>query len=309
MSDHNERYERWLAVIAEHLTQHGIAAVLGYDDRHLGDMMYMSIQTGAGYVELVVWRGKHGRALLTVFADSQDAARAVVAALGSLHRRIPRTRNAKRKFVHMVERLVERVGENFQSYMEQYPHPALERLREIAPDAQPMVGAVAYRRVKPPKGDTQGRYGASVALANGTRRGLRYNAGRGAFEAFGDLLAELSLRIEKAGPRAHPDGHPDLPWGAMAAAPIVIGGVGGAALAAYAAAGGEEEQKQSEADDSDTAFFEVADTTCTILDCGIDLVDAVTCPQCNTGLEDLGGCDTPDCDASFVPDCSFGCDL
>lgn len=289
--EHDERYERWLLRIAEHLRAQGLSCFLGYDDRHLGNHLYLAIPGDKGYSELVLLRGTRDKATAILLCEEPDAARALAQALGGVHRSINRVRNARRRFSHLVERMAARLAQSFDRKAESYPQEALARLRQIIPDARPMIGTAAHRHIKSRARADEVQYGASISVMSAgalagnlaelpPRRALRYNPERRVFEAYG-----YALRAVQELARSHGD-----------VSGIVVPGAVTALTAELAAAAEKPQGDQS----SDPSLADAAEFG---LDVASDACD------CSSLVPDIGGCDLPDCDTCDVPDCSFDCSL
>jgi hypothetical protein len=291
MSDHeqHDRYERWIADLATYLGEQGVACVCGFDDRHMGDIMFMSIPGQAGYSELVVLRGKRQKAITLILSETAAAARDLARVMSAAHRHVRRARNAKRKFWHLVENMADRLARHFDSWASDYPQQTLARLQQAIPEAQAqrMIGSAAHRHVKARDNHDEVQYGASVATndpdAGGPpRRALRYNNARAAFEGQGQALHAVQSRALAAG----------VDVGELVVASALASAVLGAGTLDV---NHEVEQRKQSLWDS--------------CDCGLDVLDCGLVPwDCASGASDIG-CETPDCDSCDVPDCSFDCGL
>lgn len=325
------RFERWLADVADGLGHHGLDCRLGYDDRHFGDRMYLAItapargERGPGQLELAMCRGGRSRAIVYLFAETRAGVRALAEALDGSHRRVPRARNAKRKFMHLLERLAVRLTATFDQRALAYPRPVLARLQAHLPDARAMVGIADHQHLKggpkldamehaalvpvsvPAAGDPGDP--ASTGPLETVWRALRYDPDREAFEAYGPTRAALEAAIPAQAAAGATADRADAAWASLGggAAAGMAGGLAGGLIVAGAlhpALAQEHRKKQGDDSGGDT------DSSCLDwLDCG-DLVHSVTCDSCDIGLSDLGPCDTPDCDVCDVPDIDCGgCDL
>ncbi|MEM9492767.1 MAG: hypothetical protein AAGC55_26705, partial [Myxococcota bacterium] len=202
----DDRYERWLDDLRRHLTGMGWDCTLGYDDYYLGNIMYLTLPSTVGYNELIVIRGARSRATAVLLSEEPEAADILSAAVAGHHRDINRLRNARRKFLHLIERMAVRLAHSFDRRADGYPQQTLARLRELVPEAKAMVGVAAHRHIKTRKGADETRYGASIPLAallagspgvespedqaaEPVRRALRYSRIRGVYEAYGTALA------------------------------------------------------------------------------------------------------------------------
>ena len=204
--------EVWLLAIANHLRGKGLACELAYDDFRLGNLLALSVPTPHGLGELDVRRKKKG-AVLIVSAESLAALRVVTDTLGPLHETVRRLENAKRKFVHRIERMVEHLEATFEERAQHFPKKALERVRELFPEAAPMTGIEALFRAKehepesvmfvPGAPDRQvarqarrypSRFAVKIPTAAGERAAL-YEPERGLFQLRGDVEKELAARL------------------------------------------------------------------------------------------------------------------
>jgi hypothetical protein len=293
MSEHageerEDRYERWLSDIAQHLRGSGVAVALGYDDRPVNNMMYLGVYCPEGYTELMLMRGGRGSATAVVLSENRDAAGAAARELAGAHRDVLRRHNAKRKFLHMIERIATRLAGEFADRARDYPEGALKRLGRVVTDAQPMTGIVAHRHIKKRRrsGD-EVRYGASIAVhqddqgmpvAEPLKRALRYDQDRQLFKAYGNALH--SLRND---------------YGGELAAIVAPGAADGALMLMDSAVAAETKES------GDKSSWTLSDV-CDCSDCGLDLV---SCMPSDFDCSDIGGCDTPDCGGCDIPDCSF----
>lgn len=141
-----QRFERWLAWVAMGLEAKDIEPRLLYEDRPQGNLMVLSAAT-KGLVELQVHR--HGRGgVLILVAESAQAATDFAEAVVGRHDKVPRRLNAKRKFIHRIERLAEHLPKTFDARKSEFPMPALKQLQTWLPSARPMIGAEATFRDK-----------------------------------------------------------------------------------------------------------------------------------------------------------------
>lgn len=288
MSDReqHDRYERWLADLASHLADRGITCHLGFDDRHMGDIMYMGVPGGAGYSELVVLRGKRQKATAILLSETAEAARHLADAVRGAHRDVRRIRNAKRRFWHLVEHMADRLAIGFAEWANRYPDQVLERLQEVIAETRPMIGTASHRHIKSKSGRVEVQFAASIPMdaqqGGPPRRALRYNDARGAFEGHGEALRAVHARADSAGV-----GLGDV---------VVAGATAGAVLGAGPlAASVDAEQKEQ-------SWWDTVDCSLEALSCGCDSWD------CAAAVTDIG-CEMPDCDILDIPDCSLDCGI
>jgi hypothetical protein len=202
----------WLIALANHLRGKGLTCELAYDDIRLGDLLALSVPTPRGLCELDVRRKPKG-AVLILCAESADALRVVTDTLGPLHQTIRRLENAKRKFVHRIERMVEHLVGTFEERAGQFPMEALNRLRGLFPEAAPMTGIEALFRARehseesvvfvPGAADRcqvrqarryPSRFAAKIPTEQGGRAAL-FEPGRGQFRLRGEAAKVLESRL------------------------------------------------------------------------------------------------------------------
>jgi len=206
----------WLLAIANHLRSKGLACELAYDDYRLGNLLALSVPTPQGLGELDVRRKKKG-AVLIVCAESVAALRVVTDTLGPLHETVRRLENAKRKFVHRIERMVEHLEATFDERAQHFPKEALERVRELFPEASPMTGIEALFRAKEHEPESvmfvpgapdrrvarqarryPSRFAVKIPTGSGERAAL-FQPERGVFQLRGDVEKELAARLRDKG--------------------------------------------------------------------------------------------------------------
>jgi hypothetical protein len=203
----------WLLAIANHLRGKGLTCELAYDDYRLGNLLALSVPTPQGLGELDVRRQRKG-AVLIVCAESVAALRVVTDTLGPLHETVRRLENAKRKFVHRIERMVEHLEVTFEDRAQHFPKDALERVRELFPEAAPMTGIEALFRAKEHEPESvkfvpgtpdrrvarqarryPSRFAVKIPRAAGERAAL-YQPESGLFLLRGDVEKELAARLQ-----------------------------------------------------------------------------------------------------------------
>ncbi len=212
--------DAWLTFIASHLRGKNRTCELAYDDERQGDLLALTVPGEAGLCELDVRRRERG-ASLVLCAQSAAALRALLDVLGPLHRSVSRLENARRKFVHRVERMAEHLLETFEERSQQFPVEALQRLRELFPEAEPMVGieglyrerehepeSVAFtpgeaadKRLAKEASQYPSRFAASVPTPAGGRAAL-YEPERAGFRLVGAAHSQLAERLQRHGSRA-----------------------------------------------------------------------------------------------------------
>ena len=206
----------WLLAIANHLRGKGLACELAYDDFRLGNLLALSVPTPQGLGELDVRRQKKG-AVLMVCAESVATLRMVRDTLGPLHETVRRLENAKRKFVHRIERMVEHLEATFEERAQHFPREALERVRELFPEVAPMTGIEALFRAKEHEPESvvfvpgavdrrtarqarryPSRFAVKIPTGSGERAAL-FQPERGLFQLRGDVEKDLAARLRDKG--------------------------------------------------------------------------------------------------------------
>jgi hypothetical protein len=269
-------FDAWLLFLASHLRGKGRACDLAYDDRRLGNLLALSVPTELGLCELDVHRVGKG-AVLILCAESASAVRGFADALGPLHRDVRRLDNAKRKFVHRVERMAAHLAETFEERSRQYPAEALGRLRELFPEAEPMVGIEGLFREREHEAESVAfdpgeaadrrqsrearryptRFAAKLPTPAGGRAAL-HDPDTGLYRLCGEPEQELKPRLESHGGRP---------------------------ASAFAVANDPN----------------ALTTSAAAVDVASGVVAASACGDC-------GGIDLPDCEGIDLPDCG-GCDI
>ena len=210
--------EVWLLAIANHLRGKGLACELAYDDFRLGNLLALSVPTPQGLGELDVRRKKKG-AVLIVCAESLAALRLVTDTLGPLHETVRRLENAKRKFVHRIERMVEHLEATFEERARHFPKEALQRVHELFPEAAPMTGIEALFRAKEHEPESvmfvpgapdrrlarqarryPSQFAVKIPTGSGERAAL-FQPELGVFQLRGDVEKELAARLRDKGDR------------------------------------------------------------------------------------------------------------
>ena len=273
--DRDERFERWLGTVSSWLGARQVPGRLIYEDRFKGDLMALPAQTVAGSVELQVHRQAHG-AVLLVFSDCRESAGALSHALDGAHRSIKRRHNAKRKFVHRLERMAQHLALTFDQRHQTFPAEPFARFQQWVARSRPMTGIEGLYRAKGHEEGTQAfrAVDASTAVAREAHKYPTQHAA--AIPSRGGWRAAL-----------HRQGH-----FVLGATPIT--------QERLAAARQRKQSDEVDAEDLvDTVDIaaEVGDVAAGVGEIALDTT---------TGAGDCGGIDFPDC--SFdMPDCG-GCD-
>ena len=220
--DHLEtRFERWLHDLAEALEGEGWQTRLGYDDRHRGERLWLTmtppgLRPQLAHLELQVERKAAKSAVLRLFADTLANLSLLAEVLQGQHRKIRRIDNAKRKFVHRVARMAAHLSETFEQRRGGYPRALLERLQQLVPGASAEIGLEgSYRarralfKAQPSEEDQDDdfdlargsrryrpAFAAGVPLA--THRRSAPHRGRGGFEFRGEALQLVQLQLVSA---------------------------------------------------------------------------------------------------------------
>jgi hypothetical protein len=283
------RFERWLLDVAEALGAEGWRTRLGYDDRHRGDWLWLVMASPTtspqlAHLELQLERKDAKSAVLTLLADTPDHLALLTRALDGQHRQIRRLDNAKRKFVHRLERMAAHLLATFEQRRGGYPAAALDRLRGLFPAASALIGLEGSHRARKelsehreldaeadaPAGDAhltrqakryRPAFAASVPLGEYRRAG-RYRPRRG-FHFGGDALALTRQLFESAAELEPAD---------------------------YAIANAIEPDRSPDDQQRASALETVVDVADTAADVGGCVVDC-------------DWFDLPDCDVCDVPDC------
>ncbi len=283
-----QRFERWLVWLVGQLDERGLECRLVFEDRHRGDLLVLRAGSAQGYTELKLRRRKRGAVLILVSESTAAAGHFAEAMVGpepgpgkrtdSLYRRVPRRANAKRKFVHRIERMAQHLASSFATRHCRFPQTQLERLRTMVPTAKAMTGIEALFRSRQHEADAVplGRDQEVTELTRKSRRQAKRYPSR------------FAARV--------PDD------GGFRAAMFTGGNfnVGTTPLAV------EEGAKRSEGRDSDgkMELGEALDAA----ELGYEAVElAADVASSATEAGDCGGLDLPDCGCVDVPDCG-GCD-
>ncbi len=270
------------------LSARGKPARLAYDDKLAGDVLLLALDSGERdkLVEITVTRRPKGRAHLTVMATTGEGVASAHEAMQKLHTEVSRLANAKRKFIHRIDRLIERLAATWSERAVEPGGPraaALEKLRAAMPEAVPMTG-IGFHVDLAGAEDHHTReaypsvYGAAVML-DGRWRGLAWDHEGQRWR----VRAATMNAIKKSRAGVDLDGA-----GIGLAEAAVVGAV--AAAAALAAADiNQDVQKNSKNEGSACDWADMFDP-CDILDCTLSFGDLGNCvPDC--GSLDCGGLD------------------
>ena len=289
MGKRQDHLEPWTVWLRDALSARGKKARVAYDDKVGGDVLVLAIDAGERerLVEVTVARRQKGRAHLTVMATSPEGVASAREAFGRMHDEISRLANAKRKFVHRLERMLAELERSWSARVAQAPaerEAALGWLDEAFPQATPMYG-VGFHTDLAGADDHHTKevypsvFGVAVEL-DGRWRGLAWDPDRKRWVIRSGTLTAL----KKARPQL------DLEQSGIT---LLDAAVVGAAVvgAAVIAADINEELQRKKQDGSWCDLGDVLDP-CDILDCSLSLADFGNCvPDCDLGGLDCGGLD------------------
>ncbi len=286
-----DQLEPWTVWLRDALTARGKPARLAYDDKLAGDVLLLSIDAGERdrLVEITVVRRPKGRAHVTAMATTVDGATAARDAMSRMYAEISRLANAKRKFIHRIERLLDQLARSWKQRAGEPARgrdPALERLRTTLPEAWPMIGVGFHTDIvgaddHHTKEVYPSVFGAAVLL-DGRWRGLAWDPERQRWVIRAGTMTALR--------RGRPD--VDLDQGGITlleAALMATAAAGAAALIAGSAADINAEVVASQKADRSCSWSDAFDP-CDVIDCSLELADLGNCvPDC--GSLDCGGLD------------------
>jgi hypothetical protein len=243
-------------------------------------------------VEVTITRRPKGRAHLTVMATTVEGATAARDAIGRMHAEISRLANAKRKFIHRIERMLAELVSSWSAREMQgvtVRDGALATLLTHVPQAEPMTGVgfhtdLAGADDHHTKETYPSVYGAAVEL-EGRWRGLAWDAEQKRWTTRAGTMTALL--------KAHPQLDLDRSGITLLDASMVVVGAAGAAavLAASSANINAEVEKKAKSDSSWCDLSDALDP-CDIVDCSLSAADFGNCvPDCDLGGLDCGGLD------------------
>jgi hypothetical protein len=263
------------------LAARGKPARLAYDDKVGGDVLLLSLDSGERdrLVEVTVARRPKGRAHLTAMATTAAGAGAAREALGRMHGDVSRLANAKRKFIHRIERVLEQLVAGWDSRAAaQTPEraAAFTTLQGQFAEAVPMTGVgfhvdVAGADDHHTKEVYPTVHGAAVLL-DGRWRGVPWDAETRRWM----MRAGTMTAVKRARPTANLDG---AGIGLVDAA--VIGAAGAAAIVAGAAVADIHQDVTTKSKERSCDWGDVFDP-CDVLDCAFSAGDLGNCiPDCD----------------------------
>jgi hypothetical protein len=284
-----DQLEQWAVWLRNALTARGKKTQLAYDDRVGGDVLVLALDAGERdqLVEVTITRRPKGRAHLVAMSTTLEGVVAARDAIGRMHNEISRLANAKRKFVHRIERML---GELATSWSAREQQGVAERSGALAtliaqlPEAVPMVGVgfhtdVAGAEDHHTKETYPSVFGAAVVL-DARWRGLAWDPDKKRWVIRSGTLAAL----KKARPQL------DLEKGGITLFEAAIAGAAVVGVAAIAADINQEVENNKKSE-SGWDCGDVLDP-CDILDCSLSAADFGNCvPDCDLGGLDCGGLD------------------
>ncbi len=306
MKKRPDQLEPWTLWLRDVLSSRGTPARVAYDDKLAGDVLLLSLGAGDrdALVEITIARRPKGAAHLSAVATTLAGVTAARDAMGRKHAEISRLANAKRKFVHRIERMLDRLVSTWDQRAGEPPHgrdEALTRLQASVPAATPMIGLgfhtdIAGADDHHTKEVYPSVFGAAVPV-DARWRGLAWDPGRKRWLVRAGTLTALlraipTLDLEACGITLI-DASMTTP-GAGAGVAVAAGAAGAAGLAAMIAAGGADinaEVVSTRKRDSACSWADAIDP-CDLLECSFDIADLGNCvPDCDLGGLDCGGLD------------------
>ncbi|HUQ01480.1 MAG TPA: hypothetical protein VM261_03245 [Kofleriaceae bacterium] len=292
MGKRQDHLEQWTIWLRDALSARGKNARVAYDDKLGGDVLVLAIDAGAQdkLVEVTITRRPKGRAHLTVLATTLEGATAARDAIGRMHDEVSRLANAKRKFVHRIERMLAELATSWGARQGQgvaERDEALARLLQHVPQAEPMTGIgfhtdVAGAEDHHTKETYPTVFGVAVEL-EGRWRGLAWDPEQRRW-----VMRQATLTAFK---KAHPE--VDLEKSGISLLDAALVGAAVVGAAAIAASINDEVQTK-EKSGIDSSWCDLSDLLdpCDLLDCSLSSADFGNCvPDCDLGGLDCGGLD------------------
>lgn len=274
------------------LSARGKKALVAYDDKLGGDVLVLALEPHqqTKLVEVTISRRPKGRAHLAVMATSHEGATEARDAIARMHNEISRLANAKRKFIHRIERMLDELAHTWSARESQgvtERRGALATLLANIPQAEPMVGVgfhtdVAGAEDHHTKEVYPSVFGAAVPM-DGRWRGLAWDPERKRWVIRNGTLTAL----KKAYPQL------DLEKSGITLLDAALVGAAVVGAAVIAADINEEIQRKKKGDGGDS-WCDLGDVLdpCDILDCSLSAADLGNCvPDCDLGGLDCGGLD------------------
>jgi hypothetical protein len=300
-----DQLEQWTMWLRDALSARGKKARVAYDDKLAGDVLVLSLDASdpMQVVEVCVTRRPKGRAHLTVMATSRDGATSAREAIGRMHAEISRLANAKRKFVHRIERMLGELVTSWETRANQRPagfDEALATLLAHIPQAEPMTGVgfhtdVAGAEDHHTKEVYPSVYGAAVQI-EGRWRGLPWDGDKRTWTVRAGTMVALL--------KAHPELNLEKSGITLLDASLVAVAAGGAAamIAASTADINADLVGATKSKKSESSWCDLGDVLdpCDILDCSLSGADLGNCiPDCDIGGLDCGSLDCGGLDCSL----------
>ena len=273
--------------LRDELAARGRSVRMSYGDKLAGDVLVLALddQERDLLVEITVTRRAKGYVHLTALATTERGALAAREAMSRLHLEISRLANAKRKFVHRIDRLLDRLVLTWkepQGDVTARRDQGLTRLRTVRPEAVAMNGVGFHVEVAGVE-DRHTRqaypkvHGAAIQVDD-RWRAVAWEPRSG----YWLMGAAVAVELQRSSPGI------ELAQGGVAIVdPSLVGAaaaLGAAALLAGAAGSADEQDLRKKHSDG--------------WDCqgGCDACDACDLLSWLPDLSDLGNC-VPDCDS------------
>jgi hypothetical protein len=294
-----QRIERWMLEVAKRLSARGLAgAKPTYDGRVLGDRIALSWGGAEDCGEVLILR-REKAARMILLASTSAAARAFRDALAGLHEEVRRLHNAKRRFMHRLERMATHLADELELRARDAPRAEWAKVSELIGQASLLIG-IEVHTFGGPSDEEAGEAGASVDADVPIRKGLqkryktRYAVTLPSKTGVRAALWSPARRMFVASPvsanrvRARCEGLQRPPSDFALALPVAL--LSRPADAAVVA--------RVQGDVEVSAARETIDASADVVETAIEVADAAG------ACSDIGGLSFPDC--SFdVPDCSF----
>jgi hypothetical protein len=209
MKENKVPFEPWMVQLAMRANKdRGLVCTLLYDDRHHGDILVLNTLSANGLCELQVRRGQKG-GVLYLLADNRNTLEHFNEVTESLYREVPRTKNSRRKFLHRVEWMGNKLARTYEVRAKEYPLAELGKLQKVLEGAEMMVGIkTTFRQRADPederlrKSEVGGKvarqmrryplaFGAKITTLHGARAAL-FDPQKRRFELRGDASAALT---------------------------------------------------------------------------------------------------------------------
>jgi hypothetical protein len=293
-----QRIERWMLEVAKRLSARGLAcAKPTYDGEVLGDRIALSWGGAEDCGEVLILRRERA-ARMILLASTSAAARAFRDALAGLHADVRRLHNAKRRFMHRLERMATHLADELELRARDAPRAEWAKVSGLIGEASLLIGIEVHTfggsrdeeareagasvdADLPIRKGLQKRYRTCYAVTLPSKAGVRaalWSPVRRMFVASPVSASRVRARCEL---RQRPPSDFAL---ALSVAPL-----SSPAAAVVARVEGDVEV---------SAARETIDASTDVVETAIEVAEAAG------ACSDIGGLSLPDC--SFdVPDCSF----